>query len=248
MGAAQPWKLTALCLTLLLASVANAASRPENSQLLELRSTVALALAALDNAQQDENWLFTLTLVENDESRIIQHDPRKPPYLQRTLLEVDGAAPDADHLKKFREQEEKRIDERDPEASYTYLVDLDTLESVKKAGELMTVTFSPRLKDMEKVESELEGSLLLNTTTGQIDQIDVYNTATFSPVFSVKIKEFRLTFQFRDEQGTRLLEAMRSHTRGKAGFLKSFDSLVTISFQGFQRIEHAPALLQVQPE
>lgn len=245
---ASPRAAIALFLGLFLAALTRAVIAEDTTPPDTLQVTVGAALTALDSARQDDNWLFTLSMVENGESRLIQHDPRKKAHLQRTLLAVDGAAPNPEQQQEFRQQEKKRIDERDPEASYSRLVDLDTLEIIEKSGTTSHMTFAPRLHGMENVQSDLEGRLLLNNSTGQIDKIEIYNTAAFSPVFSVKVKTFRLEFQFHEVQGARLLETMRSHTRGKAGFLKSFESLVTISFTDFQRISPAPALSQALPE
>jgi hypothetical protein len=81
----------------------------------------------------------------------------------------------------------------------------------------------------------MQGTLLLNTLTQQIEQIEIYNTEKLSPAFSVTVDTFRLALAFQQEQGEILLHKLESHAVGKAGFLKSFNSLVAVAFSDYRR-------------
>jgi len=195
---------------------------------------VDAALARLDGARQDENWFFTMHLTENDERRVITHDPSADPYIQRELVSVDGETPDEDALEEFREQEKERVDERDPEASYSYLVDTATLEQLGVDGDTVEYAFDPRIKAMEDSLDKMSGKLRFDTASGDITSIEVFNTEELSPAFSVTVNSYRLTFRFHEEQGARLLQRMESHAVGKAGFVKGFDSLVVVDFSDYR--------------
>lgn len=218
----------AIALATILLWVSAAHTQPDNISLIEA------ALQRLDAADQDDTWFFTLQLTENQETRVISHDPLRAPYEQRTLLRVDGQPPDADRLKEFRKEEEKRVDDRDPDAGYRRLVILDTLELSKNEGDYVHYTFSPRIKPLEKAGDKLRGTLTLDTSTGQIRDIEVFTAEPFSPAFSVTLDNYRLQFIFREEQGARLLQRMESTAAGKAGFIKAFESVVVVDFSDYR--------------
>ena len=194
------------------------------------------ALAKLDATNLDDDWYFSMELVEEDELRIIRSDPRRDKYEKRQLLIVDGVAPDNDRQKKFRESEVKRIDELDPDASgYRYLVDTQTLALIEQRNGYAKLAFVPRIKAMEKSRDQVRGALLLNTQTQQIEEIEISNTGKLSPAFSVTVDTYRLVLKFQQEQGENLLKKLESHAVGTAGFLKGFDVLVVAAFSDYRR-------------
>ncbi|MDE0931756.1 MAG: hypothetical protein OSA77_13765, partial [Halioglobus sp.] len=84
---------------------------------------------------------------------------------------------------------------------------------------------------------QLRGTLLLDSATQQITEIEIINTARLSPAFSVTLDTFRLGLSFNEEQGENLLRKLESHTVGKMGFLKSFDALVIFNFSEYTRAQ-----------
>jgi hypothetical protein len=199
-------------------------------------SLVKAALEKLDATDLDADWFFTMEVLEEDELRVIRSDPHRAKDDRRQLLSVNGAAPDEAHLEKFRDAEEKRIGDIDPEkAGYTYMVDTDTLHLLERGDEYLKVSFIPRIVALEESREQMQGTLLLNTLTQQIEQIEIYNTEKLSPAFSVTVDTFRLALAFQQEQGEILLHKLESHAVGKAGFLKSFNSLVAVAFSDYRR-------------
>jgi len=177
-------------------------------------------------------------MVEEDELRIIRSDPHGDKYQKRQLLSIGGVTPDANHQKEFRESEVKRIDELDPDASgYRYLVDMQTLEMVEQRNGYAKLSFVPRIKVMEKSRDQVRGALLLNTKTQQIEEIEINNTGKLSPAFSVTVDTYRLLLKFQQEQGENLLKKLESHAVGHAGFLKSFDVFVAVTFSDYKRAD-----------
>lgn len=75
------------------------------------------ALAKLDATNLDDDWYFSMQLVEEDELRIIRSDPHGDKYEKRQLLSIDGVTPDANRQNEFRESEVKRMDELDADAA-----------------------------------------------------------------------------------------------------------------------------------
>lgn len=197
---------------------------------------IIAALQNLDDNDLDENWYFTLSLVQEKEKQIISSDPMKAKYERRQLLQVNGKVPDQNRLNKFRKEEIKRIDDIDPDTrGYSHLVDSRTLQFISQNEEVSEFSFRPRIKAMDGAEDKMRGTLLFNSNTNSIEKIEVRNTQELSPAFSVTVERYRLSFLFHAAQGTRLLRTMESHAVGKMGFLKRFDQLVVVNFSDFSR-------------
>ena len=199
---------------------------------------VKAALKNLDATNLDEDWYFTMTVVEKGELQIIRSDPRRGTYEKRQLLTVDGIAPDSQRLNEFHDKEVKRITDIDPDArGYGYMVDTQTLELIEASDGYAVFSFAPRVKMLEDSRDQLRGTLLLDSTAQRIDKIEIINTDKLSPAFSVTLDTFRLELFFAQEQGENLLQKLESHTAGKMGFLKSFDALVIVDFSEYTRAE-----------
>ena len=94
----------------------------------DLTATVEAALKTLDATNLDDDWYFTMGVVEEDELHIIRSDPRRDKYENRLLISVNDLAPDEERQEEFYESEIERIDALDPDTSgYAYMVDLQTL-------------------------------------------------------------------------------------------------------------------------
>jgi hypothetical protein len=197
---------------------------------------VQTALQKLDATNLDDDWYFTMEVVDGEELQIIKSDPFREMLERRQLLTVNGDAPENERLEKFREAEEKRVDDLDPEtAGYTYMVDTDTLEFIEESDGDIAFSFIPQVKALEDSRDSLRGALRLDTRTGQIEELEIHNTEKLSPAFSVTVDRYRLSLRFQQEQGENLLRKLESDAVGKAGFLKSFDSKVKVTFSDYRR-------------
>lgn len=197
---------------------------------------VEAALTKLDATNLDEDWSFTMNVVEGEETRIVSSDPHREKYQARELLLVNGVAPDKKRLEEFRETEIKRIDDLDPDkADYRYLVDAQTLQITNLDERNATLSFQPRIKALEDERDKMRGTLVVDLNTGEITEIEILNSGELSPAFSVTVDTYRLTLRFQEEQGANLLSQLESHAVGKAGFVKRFESLVTVGFSDYSR-------------
>lgn len=195
-----------------------------------------LALQKLDATNLDNDWHFTMEVVEGDDVLIVRSDPHRSKYEKRELITVNGKTPDNDRQSEFRDGEVDRVDEIDPEAStYSYMVDATTLKLVQNSDGLATISFLPRVKAMEESRDQLGGTLLLNLQKQQIEQIEIFNTRKLTPAFSVTIDTYRLNLKFQQEQGETVLSKLESEAVGSAGFLKSFDKAVAVTFRDYKR-------------
>ena len=193
-------------------------------------------MQTLDATDLDEDWYFTMDVVDGDELQQIESDPTRPPYERRELLTVNGKTPDADRLAQFADAEKKRIDDqRDAPGGYAHLVDIVTLEPLEAPAGDEIYAFVPQVQKLEKAREHLRGKLFMDAQSGWIRQLEMYNTETLSPAFSVSVDTYRLKLDFGEVQGENLLQSVQSHAIGKAGFLKSFDSKVHIRFSDFRR-------------
>ena len=199
---------------------------------------VKAALENLDATNLDEDWHFTMEVLEEDELQTIHSDPRRDTYEKRQLLTVDGIAADSQRRDEFHVKEVKRINDIDPDAlGYGYMVDMETLDLIEASDEHAMFSFVPRVKMLEDSRDQLRGTLLLDSATQQIKEIEIINTDELSPAFSVTLDTFRLGLSFDEEQGENLLQKLESHTVGKMGFLKSFDALVIVNFSEYTRAQ-----------
>lgn len=202
-----------------------------------LSATLEAALENLDATHLDDDWYFTMGVVEEGERLIIHSDPSRDKYEKRTLLSVNDVVPDEARQEEFYEAEVERIDALDADASgYTYMVDVQTLRLLEADDDgVARFSFIPRVKALEDSRDKIGGLLLLNLGSGQIEQIEIHNTEPLSPAFSVTVDTYRLTLQFIQEQGENLLSQLESKAAGKAGFVKSFDTETTVSFSNYKR-------------
>ena len=199
---------------------------------------VKAALENLDATNLDEDWHFTMEVLEEDELQMIHSDPRRDTYEKRQLLTVDGIAADSQRRDEFHVKEVKRINDIDPDAlGYGYMVDMETLDLIEDSDEHAIFSFVPRVKMLEDSRDQLRGTLLLDSATQQIKEIEIINTDELSPAFSVTLDTFRLGLSFDEEQGENLLQKLESHPAGKMGFLKSFDALVIVNFSEYTRAQ-----------
>ena len=211
-------------------------AQPTCAQTVSAHPRVEAALQTLDATDLDEDWYFTMEVVDGDELQQIESDPTRPPYERRELLTVNGKTPDADRLAQFADAEKKRIDDqRDAPGGYAHMVDIATLEPLEAPAGDEIYAFVPQVQKLEKAREHLRGKLFMDAQSGWIRQLEMYNTETLSPAFSVSVDTYRLKLDFGEVQGENLLQSVQSHAIGKAGFLKSFDSKVHIRFSDFRR-------------
>ena len=202
----------------------------------EITATVTAALQALDATNLDDDWSFTMDVAEEGELRVIRSDPQRDKYQKRQLIMVNGVAPDEDRQEAFYEAEVERIDALDPETTgYASMVDVHTLQLLETADNYVKLSFVPRVKALEDSRDKIRGTLRLDLASQQIEQIEITNIEPLSPAFSVSVDTYRLTLDFAPQQGETLLRKLESQAAGKAGFLKSFDSLVVIDFSDYER-------------
>lgn len=151
---------------------------PANSiaEQAELIAIVQKAVESIDATNLDNDWHFTMEMVEKDEVRIIRNNPHGEKYEMRELISVNGNVPDKQRQAEFRESEVKRIDELDPDSSrYSYLVNTATLDLIQASGKHAEFSFRPKVKTMENVRDQLRGSFFLTWILARLKKIEVLN-------------------------------------------------------------------------
>lgn len=127
----------------------------QSSVLAESSGQILVALSALeelDATNLNDDWNFTMKVVEGYESQLIHNDPIRGKYEKRELITVNGSVPDRQRRAQFRRSEESRIGELNPDATgYTYLVDNATLELIQADDDVAEFSFLPRIDAMKDV-------------------------------------------------------------------------------------------------
>lgn len=222
-----------LLLTFFVAGTASAQSLAESAT---SSAAVVAALANLDAQPLDEHWHFTMKVQHDELEQIVVSDPSQKPSLRRTLKLVDGEEPTAEDRQDFRAAEAKRIEEQNTQTqAFSYLVDSQTLNFLGVDNGTAEFAFVPRIEKLEQASESLRGKLRLSLDGNQITALEVFNVEEFSPAFSVTMEHFRLSFKFSPHAGENLLAAMENQARGKAGFVKEFESVTRITFSDYKK-------------
>ncbi|MFK7978328.1 MAG: hypothetical protein AB8C02_19495 [Halioglobus sp.] len=200
-------------------------------------AAVEMALARLDAQPLDDHWHFTMQVKHDELEQVVRSDPNREPALRRVLRQVDGNEPSAADRENFRATEAKRINEQNTDTqAFSYLVDTSTLNFIGAQNGIAEFAFVPRIEKLEQASESLRGKLKLNVEKGYIAALEVFNVEEFSPAFSVTMEQFRLSFAFAPQAGENVLAAMENQARGKAGFMKEFNSKTTIIFSDYKKI------------
>lgn len=204
---------------------------------VDLGAAVQSALNSVDNNDLDANWYYSMNVLQDEEQQVIHSNPKREPAARRELIEVNGAAPDDARKQEFRDAEKKRLSEQDEATQkFNHLVDMETLNLLEVREGIAEFAFIPRIPQFEEARESLRGKLLLDTQNNEITRLEIFNIEKLSPAFSVSVDDFRLVFNFAPQEGVQLLQHMETRARGKAGFVKSFDSSTTVSIGDYRRI------------
>lgn len=201
---------------------------------------VVANLQRMDAVDLDQHWYFVMTAQQDTELLVTESDPARQPLERRTLRSVNGETPSEERLLAFREQEKKRVEDAEVQKDtlkYSYMVDAQTLSLSHEAGNLATLTFTPKIQAFESDRENLAGTVILNTATGVLEKISMKNTGELAPAFSVTIDEYEMVLSFASQQGELLIDEMMTKIAGSYGFVKSFDSVSVISFGDYRLIK-----------
>lgn len=212
------------CLLLLLSAAFAGPVPPE----------LAAALADF-RTEGPKGWAFTQTTAAEGKSLVEAFDPAKPDFQRWTLVRKDGAEPDADSLRQYRENQTRRTGGQTA-PNVKDQIKTDSCELVSDDGVRATWKFRLHPGSSEDRSADhMVASFTLHRPTGTIERVELGSFEPFSPVFSVSIAEARtvLTYSLPTGDTPSLLQAVTMRVRGKAMWFKSLDSDLTVVYSDY---------------
>ena len=168
-----------------------------------LKQNISQAITQFEQTPR-EQWSYRISRYENEEgdvtSSIELFDPAKEMEKRWSLLQINGETPTEKQLKKFTKDKVKKASKKEKgniSIALQDIVQLEGMQLIDEKADNLRASFDVNLERLgDKASQSLQGVLTYNKNAHFIETIEITNTDTFSPVFSAKITDFKLTFRF----------------------------------------------------
>lgn len=178
-------------------------------------------------------WGFTQTTEAEGKSLVERYDPSQPDGARWTLLAKDGAPPSVRDLTEYREKQSRRTGGHSAPNVKDQL-DHESVELIDDDGERARWRFRlvPGGPD-DSSARHMAATFTLHRPTATIERVELASFESFSPVFGVRISEARTIMTYALPTGDRptLLQQVNMRVRGRAMWIKSLDSDLTVRFE-----------------
>ena len=228
--------LLSICLCLPFTLKASASTDEEH-----LKHKISQAIEKFEQTKR-ENWQYQVTRYENEEgdvtSSIEQFSPTNKEGEQWNLIRINGEAPTSKQIKSFREKKQKNRKKQKEGTSYSValreIINQDSLEFISEDNGYLKMGFKVYLDKLgEDTNDKLQGELSYNKQLGFIESMTITNNATFSPMFSAKITDFKLTFTFTSINNQVLPLQQDMAMKGSFAFFTKIDEVSTDSYSNY---------------
>ncbi len=205
---------------------------------------VEQAVKSLDS-QDLESWSFTITTLKDGKTTIEHHDASKPEGSRWQLVLKDGAPPTKGDLDEYLEQKAKRDENRrkDDKNEIRKTIDDSSVSLVSETAERAVYNFRMKADkpDEKEMADKIRGTLTVSKVQPYVETMELSSAGEITPIVSVKIKEFyvRMSFRRDAEHAVVLPTTMQSRVRGRAMFVKSLDTDVSVAFSDFSFVGKA---------
>ncbi len=189
-----------------------------------------------------KGWAFTQTSRSTEFSRVETFDPLRPAHLQWSLLMENDRPPSAGTLESYREQQTRRTGGNTaPNVKEQLIMDTATLRASEDDRELWHFQLKPGGSDDRSAE-HMDTVITLHVPTGTIERVELANFEPFSPVFGVKVETARTIIEYSLPTDDRpsLLQNIAVTIRGRAFFIKSLDSDMTVTYSNYEYMGKDP--------
>jgi hypothetical protein len=190
--------------------------------------------AALERFRAEGSWGWGFTQHTEAEGRSLleRYDPRRPDGERWTLLAKNGAEPTVRDLTEYREKQSRRSGGLNAPNVKDQL-DRESIEAVSDDGERAVWRFRlvPGGPD-DSSARHMAATFTLHRPTATVERVELASFEPFSPVLGVRIQEARTIMRYSLPEGDRptLLQEVSMRVRGRAMWLKSLDSDLTVRF------------------
>lgn len=193
-----------------------------------------------------EDWSYLISRYENEEGDISssteQFMPNSAGNKQWSLLKINGNQPTEKQIQKFVDNKSNK-DNNGIALKLRELIQLDSLQLLSESDKLLQATFNVHLSKLgDKASRQLQGTLTFNKTLQFIEQLEIVNLAPFSPVFSAKIIDFKLTLSFFKIDDAILPHQQILTMKGSFAFFTEIDEVSTDTYSNYQYLGQAASL------
>lgn len=206
-------------------------------------AAVAAVPPALEAALKDfrteppKGWSFTQTTEADGKSTVERCDAGKPEFSRWSLVRKDGRAPDTAELTLYAENRSRRS-RGGSGPKLAEQLDLATLETVADGDERTTYRCALKAGESgDKTARFLRATLVLHKPTRTIESLELGSTGPFSPTLGVKIAAMRttMTYSLPADGRPSLPQAVTTHVRGRAFWVRSLDADMSVTFTDYAR-------------
>lgn len=191
-----------------------------------------------------KGWAFTQTSHSPDRSRVETFDPLRPAHLQWTLVTENGETPSDRVLEAYRQQQTRRTGGRTaPNVKEQLIMASAELIAQDADREQWRFLLQPGADDDASAE-HMATTITFHPATRTIERIELASFEPFSPMFGVNIESARTRIEYSLPVGEvpSLLQHIEVSVRGRAFYLKSLDSDMTVSYSDYNYRGRAPVI------
>jgi hypothetical protein len=197
----------------------------------------------------DGTWTYTLTEKDilKNETTVRRVDPAKPFLESDVLIAVNGQPPTAEDIKEHQRRLRKRIQRRamitsrkEPRTEeekrrrlleqnghekerFLAMLIPESIEFIKQEGPLLHLQFRAVEEDREEIFEALLGTLIIDTDKEFIREIQIRNTAEFSPFFLTQVDDAFLSLHFALVDDKPMQQSMNWKLTGQAFIFRDLD-------------------------
>ena len=189
-----------------------------------------------------ERWFYQITRFENEEGDISrsleQYNPQANASSKWSLLRINGGQPNEKETHDFNERRNKPTGKKnDYSLKLRELIQIDTLYLIEEKPQILHIGFDVQLERLGKNASKkLTGALIYNKQDKFVESIEIVNTDTFSPLFSAKINDFKLTLTFIEIEDAILPHEHKLLMQGTFALFSEINEISTDTYSNYEFI------------
>lgn len=209
----------------------------------DLKQTISRAITEFEQTDRTR-WSYQVSRYENEEGDITrsveQYHPSKNVSEEWSLISLNGNQPTQKQIQKFVDKKQKNATDKENKSLSLLLKEIIQVETVKFESEnddYLTASFNVDLSRLVNASEKLIGSLTFNKEHQFIESIEITNLAAFSPMFSAKITDFKLSFSFLKIDDAILAHEQRLNMQGTFAFFTEILEESKDVFSNYQYIK-----------
>jgi len=234
------WKKYCLLILCLGATKSTFAREFTVEELALSKEKILSAIVKFEKTKR-KHWSYVVTRYENEEgditSSIEQYSPSNNTAWQ--LKKINGEQPTTKQVKKFAKQKQKQASTKTQAGNTSLklrkLINQESLSLVSIDDKRIVMGFNVRVKKFGKdAMDKLQGQLTYQLDAKFIEQISIWNNASFSPMLTANITDLALTFTFVEINGAVLTKENKMSMKGSFAYFTEINETSLDSFSDYQ--------------